>query len=386
MVILMISLSLWGLLFMEGIYDGMTEQMITNAIRSDCGDLTIYAKDYRLERKITQLIPDHRALKRRLDRDPRVRSTNTRILQDGLVATAHYSRNCLIIGISPKSEKKHGQLDNYLIAGHFDFGRRNNGAIIGAKLARKLKIGVGKKIILSAQDTQNEVSAISLKVRGLLRTNNMLFDEMAVLIDQNKAAQMLSTGKGISQISILLHDEQALEPLQKELQARQPRLAIFRWDEIYPALLQGRVMMKGFNMVTNLIVFCVAGLGIFGVMLVSIMERLREFGILLAVGTSFRQICWMVIGESLVLGSIGFMSGAVLGGTTLFYFHRQGLDLSLFSEGLETFGVDSITYALIRPEYFLYSLLAVILATLISVILPLRMLKKANPVEAIHTL
>lgn len=384
MVILMISFSLWGLLFMEGIYDGMTEQMIANAIRSDCGDITLYAKGYRLDREISKLIVVPEKLSNRLDSDPRVKSYSSRIIQDGLVATAHYSKNCVIIGINPKSEKKHGRLDTYLIHGAYDFGKKAKGAFIGSKLAKKLKITVGKKIILSAQNTNNEVSSLALKVRGILRTNNMALDEVAVFIDREKASNMLSIPTGVTQFSILVHREEDIPALQTELQSNLPQLEVFRWDEIYPALLQGRVMMKGFNTVTNIIVFCIAGLGIFGVMLVSVMERLREFGILLAVGTGFRQICWMVIGESFFLGSIGFLGGALLGGTTLFYFLKKGLDLTIFSEGLEVFGMDTIIYAIIRPEYFIYSFMAVMTATLISTILPLRILKKAKPIEAIH--
>jgi len=384
MVILMISLSLWGLLFMEGIYDGMTEQMIANAIRSDCGDITLYTKGYRLDREITKLIHNSQQLSKNLSSDSRVKSLSSRIIQSGLVATAHYSKNCMIIGINLESEKKHGRLDTYLIDGKYDFGKKAKGTIVGSKLAKKLKLSVGKKIIISAQDINNEVSSVALKVSGILRTNNMALDEVGIFIDQEKAAKMLSVDNGVTQITILLHNEEDMNSIQTELQSNQPHLEVFRWDEMYPALLQSRVMMKGFNTVTNIIVFCVAGLGIFGVMLVSVMERLREFGILLAVGTGFRQICWMVIGESFFLGFIGFIGGSILGGTTLFYFHKKGLDLSIFSEGLEVFGMDSVIFALIRPEYFVYSFTAVILASFISTILPLRVLKKAKPIEAIY--
>jgi len=110
MVILMISMSLWGLLLMEGIYDGMTEQMISNAIRSDCGVITLYAGGYRLDKELSKLIVVHENLSRRLEADPRVKSFSARILQDGLVATAQYSKNCLIVGINLESEKKHGGL------------------------------------------------------------------------------------------------------------------------------------------------------------------------------------------------------------------------------------------------------------------------------------
>jgi len=190
--------------------------------------------------------------------------------------------------------------------------------------------------------------------------------------------------EGVSQISVILHDEKDLISLQSSLQKKFPDLEIMRWDELYPALMQSRVMMKGFNLVTSLLVFGVAGLGIFGVMLVSVLERLREFGIMLAIGTSFARICGIIFTESLILGIVGFAAGALLGGVTLFYFYRHGLDLTIFSAGLEEFGMDAITYALIRPSYFITAFVAIMFATFVSVLFPLRILKKANPIEAIN--
>lgn len=381
---LMICASLWGLILMEGIYDGMIEQMIGNAIRSDCGHITLFSKGYRLDKEITKLIPKATLIENKLLNDQRVKGVNPRILQDGLVATAHYSKNCMIVGVSLDSERQNSKLDTYLVKGSFDFGKKSKGAIIGSKLAKKLKVTIGKKLIISAQDVNNEVSSIALKVTGILRTNNMWLDEVAVFIHTEKAAGMLRIEDGVTQLSILLHSEEDIQALQDELKKELSSLDVFRWDEMYPALLQSRVMMTGFNLVTNLIVFCVAGLGIFGVMLVSVMERLREFGILLAVGTGFRQIWLMVAIESFFLGFIGFLSGSLLGGITLYYFQEKGLDLTIFSEGLEAFGMDSIFYGVIKPEYFLYSFGAVIMATLVSIIIPLRILKKSRPIEAIQ--
>ncbi len=384
MVMLMICLSLWGLVFMEGIYDGMIEQMIGNAIRSDCGHITLFAKDYRLDKEITKLIPNAAILETDLRNDPRIKGVNTRILQDGLVATAHYSKNCMIVGVELNSERKNSRLDTYLTEGKFDFGKKSKGVIIGSKLAKKLKVTIGKKLIVSAQDVNNDVSSLALKVTGILRTNNMWLDEVAVFIHREKVKKMLEINDGLTQFSLLLHQQEDIQPLQKELKEKLPSLDVFRWDEIYPALLQSRVMMTGFNMVCNIIVFCIAGLGIFGVMLVSVMERLREFGILLAVGTGFTQIRLMVAIESLLLGCVGFIGGSLLGGISLYYFQEKGLDLTMFSEGLEAFGMDTIIYSVIKPEYFIYSFAAVILATLVSIIIPLRILKKSKPIEAIQ--
>ena len=167
--------------------------------------------------------------------------------------------------------------------------------------------------------------------------------------------------------------------LQNELK-KNAGLDVLRWDEIYPALLQSRDMMEVFNLVAGLLVFCVAGLGIFGVMLVSVLERMREFGIMLALGTEFSQIRWIVMTESFFLGAMGFVVGGGLGGGTLYYLNRNGLDLTMFGRGFDAFGMDAVTYAVIRPEYFTLALAAVIMATLVSALLSLWILKKAKPI------
>ena len=142
--------------------------------------------------------------------------------------------------------------------------------------------------------------------------------------------------------------------------------------------------MKGFSLVVSLMIFGITGLGIFGVMLVSVLERIREFGIMIAIGTGFGQIRMMILIESLVLGVTGFIAGTFCGGLSLLYFKTYGLDLTLFSEAFEELGMDAVTYALIRPGYFSTAFIAVVIAVLISIYFPLRILRKSRPVEVIN--
>ena len=384
LVVVMIAVSLWGLYFMEGIYDGMTEQMINNAIRSDSGHISLFGKGYRLDPDLSRRVEDVAVLDSLLARESRVLSYVKRLKQDGLVATAHYSRGVAIFGIDPAAEEKHGRLKGYLSQGEFSFGKKDRGAIIGFKLADKLQVRIGSKIVLSAQDSHGEVSAAPLKVTGIIKTNNMALDENAVFISDKKARKLLAMDKGVSQVAIILHDEAQIAGLQEELRLQFPHLEILRWDELYPALMQSRVMMEGFNLVTSLLIFCVAALGIFGVMLVSVLERLREFGIMLAIGTRFSQIRNIIFVESFFLGFIGFSLGSLIGGATLYFFKVNGLDLSMFSDAFDEFGMDAVTYAIIRPGYFVTALAAVTLATFLSVLIPLRVLKKSKPIEAIN--
>ncbi|HIJ79652.1 MAG: ABC transporter permease [Desulfobulbaceae bacterium] len=386
LVVLMIAMSLWGLLFMQGLYEGMYEQMIDNAIRSGSGHLTIYAKGYRLEPDIKKLITNIEEVARFLAKDQRVASVVSRINQEALAATANYSRNAKVLGVELGAEQKHGRLADYLRQGELAFGPKARGAVVGSGLAKKLKISLGHKLVLSAQATDNEVSAIALKVRGIIKTNNLAIDDGAVFIDQAKAAEFLGIGAGVTQVCVILHSEEEMVPLQQALRQKFTDLEVFRWDELYPALMQSRVMMEGFSYVTYLLVFAVAALGIFGVILVSILERIREFGIMLAIGTEFALIRKIVLFESFIIGFLGYLSGSLLGGLTLNYFRVHGLDLTAFSEGLDAFGLDAIMYSIIKPDYFVTAFLAVLLATILSVIFPLRVLKKARPIEAITKL
>lgn len=384
LVVLMIGMSLWGLLFMEGIYDGMTEQLIANAIRSGSGDVVLYRKGYRLEQDLNLNISNPADLISAIEHDPRVASYTTRILQDGLLATARGSRPARIIGVHPEMEARHGRLDEYMEQGLFHFGGKDRMGIVGARLAEKLNLKLGNKIILSAQNSDDEVTSIALQVGGVIRTNSMEFDETAVLISFAKASDMLHMQGAVTQISLLLHDQDDARGVQDSLLRQFSIIEAFRWDEIAPALLQSRQMMAVFNQVTSGLVFCVAGLGIFGVVLVSVLERMREFGIMLAVGTRFRQIGVLVFSEAIILGLAGFVLGAVLGGTTLLYFKKNGLDLSIMSEGFKAFGLDSMVYAVIRWNYFSMALGAVAGSILISTLIPLRILRKAKPIQAIN--
>ncbi|MCK5545475.1 MAG: hypothetical protein KAI35_09675, partial [Desulfobulbaceae bacterium] len=163
LVVLMIAVSLWGVLFLEGIYDGMIEQMIGNAIRSGSGDITLFVKGYRLDNDLGKLITRTEEIERLLTSDKRVKTYIIRIRQDGLVATAQYSRNGSIYGVELEAERGHGRLDSYITSGEFSFGGKNRGVILGARLADKLKVKIGKKIILSAQNLENDVSSMAFK-------------------------------------------------------------------------------------------------------------------------------------------------------------------------------------------------------------------------------
>lgn len=388
LVIFMITVSLWSLLFMQGIYEGMYQQMVNNAIKSDSGHLSIYAKGFKQDKSIDLQIRDFKNIENRLKQNSDIKSYIKRVQSSGLIATASYSNSVQIYGIDLKEEKIHSQLDKYIIDGKYSFdekeiGSKSRGVIVGFKLAKKLKLKVGKKIILSSQNINNEISSISLKVAGIIKTSNMQIDKMGIFIDIKKRKNFFGID-GVSQVSIIFNDRLSIKKYQDNLKKSFPSLEIFRWDQQYPALLQAQEMMQQFSFISYLVVFFVATIGIFGVVLVSVLERKREFGILRAIGTKFSIIGSIIFFESFFIGIVGFIFGSVLGGATLYYFNTYGLDLTTFSDALDEFGMDTVTYAIIKLEYFIMAFFSVFIAMVLSVLIPLKILKKLKPTEMIN--
>ncbi len=383
LISLMIALSLTGLLLMEGMYEGMMVQITQNSIKTGSGAISIQHRGFRSDNNIVYHLADPAAIETLLERQPGVRSYAERITQRGLAATAGYSQGVNVIGIDPEREIGHSQLENFMIEGQYGFER--NGAVIGYRLARKLKTSVGKKIVVTIQDVNNDVVSAALRVNGIIKTNNASIDTNGVLI-RIGALRNLSGIDGATEIAVMV-DEKTDEAAVRDRLAQQiadSSVALYTYKELYPSLSEGEALMQTYNKISSAFIFIVATLGIFGVVLVSVLERVREFGIMLAIGTRFADVARLIVYESLIITLSGYAAGALIGGAALWYLKVYGIDLSGLSDAFAIFGMDSTIHAVIKPDYFTGSLYSVIAATLFATIIPIRTLKRRKPIQSIN--
>lgn len=385
LIAMMIALSMIGLLLMEGMYDGMMVQITQNTIKTGSGAVTIQAKAFRSTENIQDHIEQTEKIEEALERNEEVASYVKRVVHRGLIATAGYSQGVTVFGVDLDHEADHARLDNYIIKGDYSFAKRERGAIIGYKLARKLRVDIGKKVIVTMQDIDNEVVAVALKVRGIIKTNNMAIDNSGILMSRNMLKSLIGL-KGVTEYALLLKDLKSAYDVKKELAVdlNDDSLAIYAYKELYPSLYQGEVLMQTFNTVSAVFIFIIASLGIFGVVLVSVLERVREFGIMMAIGTQFRDISVMIVFESLIITLGGYAVGALIGGVLLLYLKHFGLDLTGLSDAFAIFGMDPNIRAVIKYEYFSSTFVSVVIATLMATIIPIRTLKKRKPIESIN--
>jgi putative ABC transport system permease protein len=378
LVILMIAVSMSMMLALQGLYDGMAENMLDKNKRSDSGDITLYAKGYRLNPEIKNSISDAKKIKTEIQKMDGVSAVMMRLSADGLASTARKSSFASVIGIDLKEEEKFGAFSTFLDSGELNFSKR--GALVGIELAKTLKLRLGSKLVFSTQDAKGEINSIALRVRGIIQTTNIKLDNFAIYIQRDKVSKFLALETTTAtQVSIKSADTN----LQKGLQTRYPDLEVKSFFQLQPMMQMMQDMMVIFNSITFFIVMLVVFIGILGVMYVSILDRVREFGIMLGIGMAYKYIRLQIILESLIIGCVGFILGSILGVLFLYYLMIYGLDLSAFADAMQSFGYDTILYATIKLSYFTNTFLAIMMASVLSVFLPLRKIKKLNPVEVI---
>jgi len=385
LVIVMIAGSMTAMLAIEGLYDGMVKTMRESSIRSDSGEVSVYGEQFRLYKSLDYAMQDTRLLQKAAQDDPDVQAVAVRIAQTGLASTARKSSMARLVGIDREAEERFGQLSGFVTEGNITWGRRLNGCAIGKQLAKDLGVAVGHRLVFSSQNVQGDISSLSLYVTAIVQTSNLLIDNQTIFIALPRSRTFSGLGPyGATQVALRVAGGAETDAVAGRLKTQFPGYDVESWKGLYPVLVQMQEMMVIFNSITFAIVMLVVLIGIFGVMLVSILERTREFGILIALGTPQAQLRVQVVSEALALGVMGFLLGAATSYAALWYLVHYGLDLREYAAGLEAFGYNAVIFADIKSRYFTNTFFAIVAAALVSVLLPMYRLKKLNPIEVIQ--
>ncbi len=376
LVIIMIAISMSIMLSIEGLYDGMILSMADKTKRSDSGELSLYNANYRISKALGDTLKNADAIQKALQKNPHIKAVVLRLKAEGLSATARKSAFSTIIGINLQQEEQFGTFSAFLKEGTLSLDKQ--GVLVGSELAKTLKVKPGSKLIFSTQDATGEINAMALRIRGVVETNNISLDGSALFVDKEKLHRFLMI-PNTQTTQIAIRSDSPL--LQKQLQTQYSALDIKSFLELYPMIAQMQDMMVIFNSITFFIVMSVVFIGIMGVMYVSILDRIREFGVMRSIGMAYRLIRLQILLEALFVGLVGYVFGAILGYFALAYLQTYGLDLSAFADGLASFGYSSTMYAALKSSYFSTTFIAIVTASLLSVLLPLRKIKHMNTIE-----
>ncbi len=381
-VVTSVAVGMAGTLISVAIFYGMMSQMVDNAIRTDLGHLQIHARGFAEDPTIDLLLKDggQKAL-RSLEGDPAVRAFAPRIRGEGLVTSPTASVGIRVIGVDPRREREVSMVADSVIEG--DYLGEERRALLGQGLIRRLGVEVGDKIVIAAQDLSGNMTGEAVRVGGIFRTPSAALDRGTLFLSIDETGRLFGLGSDISEIVVVADSRERGPELQARLAAALPDLEIRRWDELRPMLNSIMAVMDFMAWGLYLTIFVAMSFGIANVLLMAIFERIREIGILLAVGLSRSRLVVMVITESILVTLVGLLAGFALALLTLFLL-GDGINLSAFSEGLSAFEVGNQIVPVLTQENFTIPTGVALLTALLASAWPAVRAVRLRPAEAVR--
>jgi ABC-type lipoprotein release transport system permease subunit len=381
-ILVAISVALWAMIAFAALTRGWTDDVVHNAIFTLTGHLQIHAPGYRDDPSVdhTMAAPSG-ALARLLDA-PEVAAWDARVRVPAVVMSAHDTAGVILVGIDPAAERGLS-----FIAGAVHEGRNlaspdDEGVVIGRALAERLGTGVGKRIVVMSQAADHSVADRGFRVVGLFTGDREATELSYVFVGRSVAAAMLGLGTRVSEVAVMLHDRSRLSSFVARLRAAAPGLDVEPWTVLEPMAQAIVSLAQGWIWMFFAVMVVAMAFGLVNTMLMAVLERTREFGMLQALGMRPRLILGQVLLESCLVLAAGAAVGLGLAAATLALVHG-GIDLSFLAQGAEMWGMGKVIYPAAALGDVLGAVGLVVVLGLASSLYPAWRASRRVPVEAI---
>jgi ABC-type lipoprotein release transport system permease subunit len=243
------------------------------------------------------------------------------------------------------------------------------------------------KIVITFLDSTGHITGDNFSITGIYKTSNRMFDEMSVFVNKNDLADLTGfSAQNPHEIAFLLNDRKIASEYAKELGKKYPNLKIESWGEIDPMIVMLADYMAIYNYFMIAVILAALAFGILNTMLMAVMERTKELGMLAAIGMNRKRVFSMIMIETVFLTIVGALVGLALNSIMIAHFNKTGIDLTkMMGEAFEAIGFDSMIYPEMSPIYYFGITMLVILAAVLSSIYPAIKAIKLNPAEAVRT-
>ncbi len=385
-ILVAIALGITAGIFNMGFYYGMIDQRIESAINSEASHLQIHDTSYMTDPDIRYYITGAAPIRENTEALPEVAATSARTIVNSMALTAETGVGVQIMGIDPEAERQVTNIHSKMVEGSYFDEEVNHPILIGKELSEKLDVGTGNRIILHLQTLDGTMTRGRFKVVGIYSISNAQYEERNVFVDRSDLQGIVGLPEGAAhEIAVLLKSNQAVDRITAGLSDSYPRLAVDPWDELMPevSLIEESMdITMYFIMIIILFALC---FGIINTMLMAVLERVKELGMLKAVGMNKRRVFAMVMFETVLLTLTGGVLGLGMGYLVIGVTGSTGLDLSIYSQAWEQLGYDPVIYPTIGLSNLAMVTLLVVLTGLLASIYPAVKAIRLNPAEALKT-
>ena len=326
--------------------DGSHEQWVDSGVRLGSGHVTVERPEYRLSRGIDdRLAADvSRAAAEALaspEIAPHVVATSAKLGINGLASSAAGARPAQIVGVDAVAEATFGTIDDEVIEGRYLEPDDRLAAYVGVDLAQSLGLENGSRFVVQAQDAEGEISGQLLRVVGIFRSRVPSIDQATIHIPLATAGEWLGSGGEVTNVAVVLERSAAAGVVADRIAralagpVERAEVRVVGWREANPVLAAAVAIDEFGNYVIQGFLFVIIAFGIVNTVLMSVMHRQREFGVLQAQGLTPGQTGTLVLIEGLVLSAVSGLVGVGLGLLGTWYFFGDGLDTTAFMQGID---------------------------------------------------
>ena len=378
-----ISVGAWAMIFMTALTRGMVDQMIADGISVIPGHVQVHNPDYLDDPSVNNRIALTGAeLEERFGEAGFV-AWASRVRVPAVITSERESRGVTLLGIDPDAERAFSFVEYGKVDGRFLESSDDNGVVIGAKLAETLETEVGKRVVLMSQDPDNEIADRGFRVVGLFHANMETYEETYAFIGKRTAQKMLRIGDTVSEVVFVGSDYRNVEPVFEKVSAAvDDAVKVSRWAEVDTYLGTMLGVMDGFMLIWVIVIFLALSFGLVNTLVMAVFERVREIGLMLALGMKPMSILGQIIIESMMLLTVGLLIGDVLAYVTVKPL-ESGIDISIVAKGMEMFGASSILYPKLYMNDVILSNVVVLVLGFLASLSPAWRASRYEPVEAI---
>jgi ABC-type lipoprotein release transport system permease subunit len=373
------------LVFMLSFQFGCYEAMINTSVKISTGHLQVQAEGYLKDREIHQAIASPSELARILDSTPGIEAWTIRSNAFALVSSARRTTGVLISAIDPEKEKRVSTMAALVRKGTFLDKNKPYGTLLGERLARNLGVTTGDELTLLGQGKDGSVAASVMTVQGIFESGVEDMDRNVLLMNLADFNDVFTMDGAAHLAVITVSSLKMVSTVKKNLSKRLnaiDHLRVYDWMEILPGLLQSIQMDLVSGSIMYLILVIVVAFSIFNTFLMSIFERTREFGVMMAFGTTPGRLMRLVMLESAAITVFGIVLGMILGSLVTLYYQSHGIYIEGTADILRQYGIPERLY----PRLSLLTLMAgpalVFVITFVSSVIPALRIRRMKPVEA----
>jgi len=385
-IMMAIVIGVWSMIFLGALMRGMTDQMVRNGISTLTGHIQLHHKGYRNDPVIENSMTDPRAVESVIKKElPSGVRWSSRVRVNAVVSNARHTAGITFVGIKPSQEAEISFIGTAVTEGRYLKDDDTYGIVVGKALVEKFGTKLGRKMLVMSQGTDKEIASRAFRIIGIFRAEMEATEKQFVFVTMQAAQRMLKMKDGISEISLVLPDPKNVDTIAESLRAVLPAVdyEVQTWRELLPFVTTYLNVYDGFVFIWFIVVFIAMGFGIVNTTLMAVFERIREFGLLKALGMKPWWIVKEVLTESFFLLVIGMIIGNTLSFLSVFALSGVGIDLSALAAGSEYFGISRVIYPAIHPKDVIMANLVVFILGLIVSVYPAVKAARFTPIEAL---